>query len=118
MRFGVVVFPGSNCEQDVVYAARYLGFDAEYVWHGDADLEGFDAVILPGGFSYGDVLGAGEGFEVRTEADLEQALTAALDNTEQFSLLNVHLSVDDHSQALNRLSKRLTSQVRPTSTKK
>ncbi len=62
-----------------------------------------------------DVLGAGQGFEVSTEAELEQALNAALENTEQFSLLNVHLSVDDHSQALNRLSKRLASQVRPTS---
>ncbi len=62
-----------------------------------------------------DVLGAGLGFEVSTEGELERALNAALDNTDQFSLLNVHLSVDDHSQALNRLSKRLASQVRPSS---
>jgi phosphoribosylformylglycinamidine synthase len=59
MRFAVVVFPGSNCEQDVVHAARHLGFDADYVWHGDTSLEGFDAVILPGGFSYGDYLRCG-----------------------------------------------------------
>ncbi len=59
MRFGVVVFPGSNCEQDVVHAARHLGFEAEYVWHGDTDLAGFDAVVLPGGFSYGDYLRCG-----------------------------------------------------------
>lgn len=59
MRFGVVIFPGSNCEQDVVHAARYLGHEAEYVWHGDTDLSGFDAVVLPGGFSYGDYIRCG-----------------------------------------------------------
>ncbi|MCL5887750.1 MAG: phosphoribosylformylglycinamidine synthase subunit PurQ [Actinobacteria bacterium] len=59
MRFGVVVFPGSNCEQDVVHAVRLLGCDAEYVWHQDTDLSGFDAVVLPGGFSYGDYLRCG-----------------------------------------------------------
>lgn len=59
MRFGVVIFPGSNCEQDVVHAVRYLGFDAEYVWHGDTSLDGLDAVVLPGGFSYGDYIRCG-----------------------------------------------------------
>ncbi len=59
MRFGVVVFPGSNCEQDVVGACRYLGLEAEYVWHGDTSLSGFDAVVLPGGFSYGDYIRCG-----------------------------------------------------------
>jgi phosphoribosylformylglycinamidine synthase I len=59
VRFGVVIFPGSNCEQDVVHAVRLLGHDAEYVWHGDTDLAGFDAVVLPGGFSYGDYIRCG-----------------------------------------------------------
>jgi phosphoribosylformylglycinamidine synthase subunit PurQ / glutaminase len=59
MRFGVVIFPGSNCEQDVVHAARTLGLTAEYVWHGDTDLTGFDALVLPGGFSYGDYIRCG-----------------------------------------------------------
>ena len=59
MRFGVVIFPGSNCEQDVVQAAKHLGFEAEYVWHGDTDLSGFDALVLPGGFSYGDYIRCG-----------------------------------------------------------
>jgi phosphoribosylformylglycinamidine synthase len=59
MRFGVVIFPGSNCEQDVVHAARHLGFEAEYVWHGDTSLSGFDALVLPGGFSYGDYIRCG-----------------------------------------------------------
>lgn len=59
MRFGVVIFPGSNCEQDVVHAVHYLGHEAEYVWHGDTDLDGFDAIVLPGGFSYGDYIRCG-----------------------------------------------------------
>ena len=59
MRFGVVIFPGSNCEQDVIGACRYLDLDAEFVWHGDTDLSGFDAIVLPGGFSYGDYIRTG-----------------------------------------------------------
>jgi phosphoribosylformylglycinamidine synthase len=59
MRFGVVVFPGSNCEQDVMHALRYLGHEAAYVWHQETSLEGYDAVVLPGGFSYGDYLRCG-----------------------------------------------------------
>ncbi len=59
MRFGVVVFPGSNCEQDVVHAANHLGFETSYIWHGDTDLGHVDAVILPGGFSYGDYIRCG-----------------------------------------------------------
>ena len=60
MRFGVVVFPGSNCDHDAWYAVSHnLGQQAEYVWHGSEDLGGLDAVILPGGFSYGDYLRGG-----------------------------------------------------------
>ena len=59
MRFGVVIFPGSNCDQDVVHACDYLGLDAGYIWHGDTDLSGFDAIVLPGGFSYGDYIRCG-----------------------------------------------------------
>jgi phosphoribosylformylglycinamidine synthase len=59
MRFGVVIFPGSNCEQDVMHATRYLGYECEYVWHGDTDISGFDAIVLPGGFSYGDYIRTG-----------------------------------------------------------
>lgn len=57
--FGVVVFPGSNCEQDVQYALSYLGYKAEYVWHQETRLTDYDALILPGGFSYGDYLRCG-----------------------------------------------------------
>ena len=58
-RFGVVRFPGSNCEQDVVAAIRWLGYQADYIWHQQTSLAGFDAVVLPGGFSYGDYLRCG-----------------------------------------------------------
>ena len=60
MRFGVVVFPGSNCDHDAWYAfSRNLGHSAEYIWHNSASLPPLDAVILPGGFSYGDYLRCG-----------------------------------------------------------
>lgn len=55
----VVVFPGSNCEQDVVHALRLTGAEASYVWHHEKHLDGFDAVVLPGGFAYGDYLRTG-----------------------------------------------------------
>jgi len=60
MRFGIVVFPGSNCDEDAFHAARdVFGQDAEYVWHKDTDLKGADVVILPGGFAHGDYLRTG-----------------------------------------------------------
>jgi phosphoribosylformylglycinamidine synthase subunit PurQ / glutaminase len=60
MKVGVVVFPGSNCDHDAWYAvSQNLGQQAEFIWHDSADLGGVDAVILPGGFSYGDYLRCG-----------------------------------------------------------
>ncbi len=60
MRFGVVVFPGSNCDEDAFYAAKdVFRQDAEYLWHKDADLKSADVVILPGGFAHGDYLRTG-----------------------------------------------------------
>jgi phosphoribosylformylglycinamidine synthase subunit PurQ / glutaminase len=60
MKFGIVVFPGSNCDADCHHVAtELLGCEAEYIWHHDRDLKGADAVILPGGFAYGDYLRAG-----------------------------------------------------------
>ena len=60
MRFGVVVFPGSNCDHDAWYAtSRNLGHSSEFLWHQDTNLKGCDCVILPGGFSYGDYLRCG-----------------------------------------------------------
>jgi phosphoribosylformylglycinamidine synthase I len=60
VKFAIVVFPGSNCDADCYHVAKdLLGCEAEYVWHHDRDLRGADAVILPGGFAYGDYLRAG-----------------------------------------------------------
>lgn len=60
MKFGVVTFPGSNCDFDAYAAVRHvLGEEVEFLWHKSADLLGSDVVILPGGFSYGDYLRSG-----------------------------------------------------------
>lgn len=60
MRFGVVVFPGSNCDVDAYHAVRdVLDQEVDYVWHGASDLSRYDCLILPGGFSYGDYLRPG-----------------------------------------------------------
>jgi phosphoribosylformylglycinamidine synthase len=60
MKFGVVTFPGSNCDQDMVYVLKdLLNQEVVSLWHKDTDLQGVDMVILPGGFSYGDYLRSG-----------------------------------------------------------
>jgi len=60
MKIGIVVFPGSNCDRDCYHVVdRVLGEEAEWIWHRDRDLHGVDAVVLPGGFSYGDYLRTG-----------------------------------------------------------
>jgi len=60
MRFGVVVFPGSNCEMDCYHVIdRVLGMDVDYVWHRETDVSSYDCLVLPGGFSYGDYLRCG-----------------------------------------------------------
>jgi len=60
MKFGVVIFPGSNCDMDMVYALENrLGLEVEQLWHKDKDLKGCDFIIVPGGFSYGDYLRSG-----------------------------------------------------------
>lgn len=60
MRFAVIQFPGSNCDQDVLYALRgFEGIEAGYIWHKDTSLGSADAVVVPGGFSYGDYLRCG-----------------------------------------------------------
>ena len=60
MKFAVLVFPGSNCDIDMYHAIKdELGEEVEYVWHTATDLSGFDGVLVPGGFSYGDYLRCG-----------------------------------------------------------
>jgi phosphoribosylformylglycinamidine synthase I len=60
MKFAVITFPGSNCDQDAYHAAKdVLGETAECIWHKDTDLKGADVVVLPGGFAHGDYLRCG-----------------------------------------------------------
>lgn len=59
MRIGILRFPGTCDDRDTAFAVRHIGLDPVELWHGDADLQGVDAVIVPGGFSYGDYLRAG-----------------------------------------------------------
>ncbi|MGD0749125.1 MAG: phosphoribosylformylglycinamidine synthase subunit PurQ [Acidimicrobiales bacterium] len=58
-RIGVVVFPGSNCEHDVIQGVEAVGAEGVLLWHGDTRLDGVDAVVLPGGFAHGDYLRPG-----------------------------------------------------------
>lgn len=59
MRIGVTIFPGSNCDRDALFAVERAGAEPVELWHADADLKGVDAVVVPGGFSYGDYLRPG-----------------------------------------------------------
>jgi len=60
MKFGVIVFPGSNCDHDAYHViSKHVGQPVDFIWHRDTELRGYDAVIIPGGFSYGDYLSAG-----------------------------------------------------------
>ena len=124
MKFGVVVFPGSNCDRDMYDALSYdLGYEVRMLWHKDKDLSGFtadDCIVLPGGFSYGDylrcgaiarfsplmqslpgfvgkggrVLGVCNGFQILCESGLLPG--ALLRNTNrQFICKNVHIKGPD-----------------------
>lgn len=60
MKWGVVQFPGSNCDADALWVVKdVLGQEGSFIWHQDTDVSGYDAIILPGGFSYGDYLRCG-----------------------------------------------------------
>ena len=60
MKFGVVVFPGSNCDHDAYHVvSKHVGQPVDFIWHKETDLSAFDAILIPGGFSYGDYLRAG-----------------------------------------------------------
>jgi len=60
VKFGVIQFPGSNCDHDAYHVvSKHVGQPVDFVWHKETDLSGYDAVIVPGGFSYGDYLRAG-----------------------------------------------------------
>jgi len=59
VRVAVLQFPGSNCDQDALWAVRTMGGESDYVWHEETSLKGFDGVFVPGGFTYGDYLRCG-----------------------------------------------------------
>lgn len=132
MKFGVIQFPGSNCDQDAYYAIRdVLEQPVEYIWHQESDVRNYDCVILPGGFSYGDylrtgaiarfspvmnavqefaergglVIGICNGFQILCEAHL---LPGALltNNTLRFRCKYVHLRVENDSSSFTHLCQR------------
>ena len=75
MRAAVVVFPGSNCDADTHWVLNEVaGIPADYVWHTDSDVSGYDAIVLPGGFSHGDYLRSGA---VAARAPVMDAVRAA-----------------------------------------
>jgi phosphoribosylformylglycinamidine synthase len=60
VKFGVIIFPGSNCDHDAYHVlSKHVGQPVDFVWHRDTDLSSYDALVIPGGFSYGDYLRAG-----------------------------------------------------------
>ncbi len=59
MKAGVVVFPGTNCDRDTKKACEHFGWEADYIWHDESNLDDYDIIFLPGGFSYGDYIRAG-----------------------------------------------------------
>ena len=80
MTFAVVVFPGSNCDEDAHHAAGVIGEQAEYIWHKDTDLKGADVVILPGGFAHGDYLRTGAMARDDVDRFLSQHLLSRLES--------------------------------------
>lgn len=128
MKFGVVTFPGSNCDEDMVYVLQdIMGQKVERLWHKDTDLKGVDFVVLPGGFSFGDylrsgaiaklspimgevinhankggyVLGVCNGFQILTESGL---LDGALlhNNNQKFICKNVFLKPASQTAAITK----------------
>ena len=128
MKFGVVVFPGSNCDEDLVYTLQeVLHQNVVKLWHKDTSIQGCDFIMVPGGFSYGDYLRSGaiarfspimdevighankggyvmgicNGFQILTEAKL---LPGALlhNNSRKFICKNVHLKADNNNNIVTQ----------------
>lgn len=123
MKFGIIVFPGSNCDHDCYHVVKHVfGQEADYVWHKTTDLKGYDCLILPGGFSYGDylrtgaiarfspvmnevisfadkgglVLGICNGFQILTEAGLLPGVLMRNKNL-KFICKGTHLKVENNT---------------------
>ncbi len=128
MKFGVITFPGSNCDHDLIHSLRHnLGQEVVSLWHKDTDLKGCDFVFLPGGFSYGDYLRSGaiarfspimdevvrhaqrggyvmgicNGFQILTEAGLLEGALIRNVST-RFACKNVHILPQTHSNILTQ----------------
>lgn len=132
MKFGVITFPGSNCDQDMIYVLKnIMGCEVVNLWHKDHDLQGSDFVVLPGGFSYGDYLRSGaiarfspimqevisfankggyvmgicNGFQILTESSLLPG--ALLHNDHQkFNCKNVYLQVQTNNSLVTSAYKK------------
>jgi len=128
MKFGVVTFPGSNCDEDIAYVLEtILDQDVTRLWHKDTDLQGVDFVVLPGGFSYGDYLRSGaiaklspimgevikhannggyvmgicNGFQILTESGLLEGALLHNDN-QKFICKNVYLKASTMNSGITK----------------
>lgn len=128
MKFGVITFPGSNCDQDMIYVLEsIMGYQVERLWHKDSDLKGAEFIVLPGGFSYGDylrsgaianyspimkevikhannggyVLGICNGFQILCESKLLPGTLLHNDN-QKFICKNIFLKADNNASIINR----------------
>jgi phosphoribosylformylglycinamidine synthase len=126
MKFGVVIFPGSNCDEDMIYVLEeIMGQEVVRLWHKDTDLQNVQAIVLPGGFSYGDylrsgalarfspimtevikfadaggfVLGVCNGFQILCEAGLLPG-TLLHNDHQKFACKNVYIRADNNETAL------------------
>ncbi len=128
MKFGVVIFPGSNCDEDMVYVLEtIMGQKVERLWHKDHDLKGCDFIVLPGGFSFGDylrsgaisrfspimqeviqhankggyVMGVCNGFQILCEADLTPGALLH-NNSHRFICNNIHLKATTNNTLITQ----------------
>lgn len=128
MKFGVITFPGSNCDHDMIYVLeKIMGFEVVNLWHKDSDLQGADFLILPGGFSYGDylrsgaianyspimkkvvehannggyVLGICNGFQILCESKLLPG-TLLHNSQQKFICKNTYIKADNNGSAINQ----------------
>ena len=128
MKFGVITFPGSNCDQDMIYVLKnIMNFQVENLWHKDTSLKGADFIVLPGGFSYGDylrsgaianyspimaevikhanaggyVLGICNGFQILCESKLLPG-TLLHNDHQKFVCKNVYLKADNNASIINQ----------------
>jgi len=128
MKFGVITFPGSNCDHDTIdVLSRVMGYDVVNLWHKDSSLQGADFIILPGGFSYGDYLRSGaiasfspimkevikhaenggyvmgicNGFQILCESKLLPG-TLLHNNNQKFVCKNTYIKADNNASPINQ----------------